>query len=61
MCVLRDTEISSVIPKSQEASYIIHKLEGKSILLEILKYAKQFKATTETTMERMNLKFNLKS
>lgn len=61
MCVLTDAEISSVIHKSQEASYIIHELEGKYILLEILKYTKQFKATTETTMERMNLEFNLKS
>lgn len=61
MYVLTDAEISSVFHKSQEVSYIIHELEEKSILLEILKYTKQFKANTEATMERMNLEFNLKS
>lgn len=61
MYVLTDAEISSVFHQSQEVSYIIHELQEKSILLEILKYTKQFKANTEATMERMNLEFNLKS
>lgn len=61
MLLLTDAEISSVFHKSQEVSYIIHELEEKSILLEILKYTKQFKADIEATMERMNFEFNLKS
>lgn len=61
MLLLTDVEISSVFHKSEEVSYIINELEEKSILLEILKYTKQFKADIEATMERMNFEFNLKS